>query len=249
MCLYLLKKESTMSENIKNKILPAFKAAFPFTLPVMTGYVFLGISYGIYMNVSGFSFLYPMLMAVTIFGGSLEFLAVSMLLGSFAPIQTFLVALVIQARHLFYGIAMLEKYKDTGAKKPYLIFALTDETFSVNCSAKVPEGMDKGWFYFAVSLFDQFYWVLGATLGGILGSFIPFNTEGLDFVMTAMFVVIFIEQWLKEKRHYTALIGVLASVLCLMIFGADSFIIPAMICIFAMLAAFRKPIEKAGGFE
>ncbi|MBQ7123929.1 MAG: AzlC family ABC transporter permease [Oscillospiraceae bacterium] len=124
-----------MSENIKNKILPAFKAAFPFTLPVMTGYVFLGISYGIYMNVSGFSFLYPMLMAVTIFGGSLEFLAVSMLLGSFAPIQTFLVALVIQARHLFYGIAMLEKYKDTGAKKPYLIFALTDETFSVNCSA------------------------------------------------------------------------------------------------------------------
>lgn len=124
-----------MSEKIKNRIFPAFKAAFPFTLPVMTGYVFLGISYGIYMNISGFSFLYPMLMAVTIFGGSLEFLAVSMLLGSFAPIQTFLVALVIQARHLFYGIAMLEKYKDTDAKKPYLIFALTDETFSVNCSA------------------------------------------------------------------------------------------------------------------
>ncbi len=233
----------------KGSFAAAFKKAFPYTIPVMTGYLFLGISYGIYMKVSGFSFLYPMLMAITIFGGSLEFLAVSLLMSSFAPLQTFLMALVIQARHLFYGLAMLEKYKDTGLKKLYLIFALTDETFSVNCSASVPEGIDKGKFYFAVSLLDQCYWVTGATLGGILGSFIPFNTEGLDFVMTAMFVVIFIEQWLKEKKHYTALIGVFASVFCLLIFGADSFIIPTMAVIFAMLAFFRKPIEKAGGFE
>lgn len=233
----------------KGGFLSAFRAAFPKTIPVMTGYLFLGISYGIYMNVSGFSFLYPMLMAITIFGGSLEFLAVSLLMSAFAPLQTFLVALVIQARHLFYGLAMLEKYKNTGLKKLYLIFALTDETFSVNCSAPVPEGIDKGKFYFAVSLLDQCYWVTGATLGGILGSFIPFNTEGLDFVMTAMFVVIFIEQWLKEKKHYTALIGIFASVFCLLIFGAESFIIPTMAVIFAMLAVLRKPIEKAGGFE
>lgn len=227
----------------------AFRAAFPYTIPVMTGYLFLGISYGIYMKVSGFSFLYPMFMAITIFGGSLEFLAVSLLMSTFAPLQTFLMALVIQARHLFYGLAMLEKYKNTGLKKLYLIFALTDETFSVNCSTPVPEGMDKGKFYFAVSLLDQCYWVSGATIGGILGSFIPFNTEGLDFVMTAMFVVIFIEQWLKEKKHYTAFIGVLSSVLCLLLFGADSFIIPSMVCIFTMLTLFRKPIEKAGGLE
>lgn len=227
----------------------AFRAAFPYTIPVMTGYLFLGISYGIYMKVSGFSFLYPMFMAITIFGGSLEFLAVSLLMSTFAPLQTFLMALVIQARHLFYGLAMLEKYKNTGLKKLYLIFALTDETFSVNCSTPVPEGMDKGKFYFAVSLLDQCYWVSGATIGGILGSFIPFNTEGPDFVMTAMFVVIFIEQWLKEKKHYTAFIGVLSSVLCLLLFGADSFIIPSMVCIFTMLTLFRKPIEKAGGLE
>ncbi len=215
----------------------------------MTGYLFLGISYGIYMNVSGFSFLYPMLMAITIFGGSLEFLAVSLLLSTFAPLQTFLLALVVQARHLFYGLAMLEKYKGLGLKKLYLIFALTDETFSINCSVPVPEGIERGKFYFAVSLLDQCYWVSGATIGGILGSLIPFNTEGLDFVMTAMFVVIFIEQWLKEKKHYTALIGIFCSVLCLVIFGADSFIIPSMVSIFAMLAFFRKPIGKAGGFE
>ena len=227
----------------------AFCAAFPHTVPVMTGYLFLGISYGIYMNVSGFSFLYPMLMGITIFGGSHEFLAVSLLLSTFAPLQTFLIALVIQARHLFYGLAMLEKYKNTGLKKLYLIFALTDETFSVNCSTPVPEGIEKGKFYFAVSRLDQLYWVSGAALGGILGSFIPFNTEGLDFVMTAMFVVIFIEQWLKEKKHYTALIGIFCSVLCLLAFGSESFIIPTMVSIFTMLAFFRKPIEKAGGFE
>ena len=233
----------------KDSFSSAFRAAFPYTIPVMTGYLFLGISYGIYMKVSGFSFLYPMFMAITIFGGSLEFLTVSLLMSTFPPLQTFLMALVIQARHLFYGLAMLEKYKNTGLKKLYLIFALTDETFSVNCSTPVPEGMDKGKFYFAVSLLDQCYWVSGATIGGILGSFIPFNTEGLDFVMTAMFVVIFIEQWLKEKKHYTAFIGVLSSVLCLLLFGADSFIIPSMVCIFTMLTLFRKPIEKAGGLE
>ena len=233
----------------KGSFSSAFRAAFPYTIPVMTGYLFLGISYGIYMKVSGFSFLYPMFMAITIFGGSLEFLAVSLLMSTFAPLQTFLMALVIQARPLFYGLAMLEKYKNTGLKKLYLIFALTDETFSVNCSTTVPDGIDRGWFYFGVSLFDQCYWVTGATLGGILGSFIPFNTEGLDFVMTAMFVVIFIEQWLKEKKHYTAMIGLVSSVLCLVIFGSESFIIPTMVCIFAMLTFFRKPIEKAGGFE
>ena len=233
----------------KGSFSSAFRAAFPYTIPVMTGYLFLGISYGIYMKVSGFSFLYPMFMAITIFGGSLEFLAVSLLMSTFAPLQTFLMALVIQARHLFYGLAMLEKYKNTGLKKLYLIFALTDETFSVNCSTPVPECMDKGKFYFAVTLLAQCYWVSGATIGGILGSFIPFNTEGLDFVMTAMFVVIFIEQWLKEKKHYTAFIGVLSSVLCLLLFGADSFIIPSMVCIFTMLTLFRKPIEKAGGLE
>ena len=244
---YLRKKEADILGN-KGSFISAVKAAFPYTVPVMTGYLFLGISYGIYMNISGFSFLYPMLMGITIFGGSLEFLAVSLLLSTFAPLQTFLIALVIQARHLFYGLAMLEKYKNTGLKKLYLIFALTDETFSINCSVPVPEGVEKGKFYLAVSLLDQCYWVFGATVGGILGSFITFNTEGLDFVMTAMFVVIFIEQWFKDKKHYTALIGVFCSVFCLIVFGAESFIIPTMLSIFGMLAFFRKPIEKAGGF-
>lgn len=198
------------------------------------------------MNVSGFSFVYPMLMSLTIFGGSLEFVAVAMLLSPFAPVQTFIMTLMIQARHLFYGISMLEKYKDTGWKKFYLIFGMCDESFSINYSTEVPEDIDKGWFMFFVTLLNHMYWFTGSTIGGILGSLITFNTEGISFVMTAMFVVIFLDQWLKEKQHYSSLIGVLVSVICLVIFGADSFLIPTMACIVCLLTFFRKPIEKRG---
>lgn len=229
--------------------LRALRAAFPHTLPVLAGYLFLGMAYGILMRVSGFSFLYPMCMALSIYGGSLEFVAVSMLLSQFAPLQTLMMALMIQARHLFYGLAMLDRYKGTGWKKFYLIFSMSDETFAVNGSVDIPAGLDKGWFYFWVSLLDQSYWVTGATLGALLGSLITFNTEGLDFVMTAMFVVIFLDQWLKEKRHITAVIGLAASLGCLLIFGSQSFLIPTMICILVLLIVFRKPIEQAGGFR
>ena len=227
----------------------SFFAAIPKTIPILTGFLFLGFSYGFYMRSMGFSFLYPMLMALTIFGGSLEFVAASMLLGSFAPLQTILITLLIQARHLFYGITMLEKYKNTGWKKIYLIFGMCDESFSINYSTEIPKDVDRGWFMFFITLLNQFYWVAGAALGGLFGSFITINTDGLEFVMTALFVVIFLEQWLKEKRHITALIGLFASVLCLLGFGADSFLLPTMICILGGLTLFKKPIEKAGGLE
>lgn len=232
-----------------SKYRKAFVAAFPYTIPIFAGFLFLGIAYGVYMQVSGFSFWYPMLMSLTIFGGSLEFVAVSMLLGAFAPLETLLMALLIQARHLFYGISMLEKFKGMGWKKFYLIFGMCDETFSINYSAKIPEDVDKGWFMFFVTLLNQLYWVGGATLGGILGEYINFNTEGLEFVMTALFVVIFLEQLLKEKKHYTAIIGMLASAGCLLYFGADGFMLPTMAAILCLLTLFRKPIEKAGGLK
>ena len=166
-----------------------------------------------------------------------------LLLAPFAPVQVFLMAVMIQARHLFYGISMLDRYKGTGWKKPYLIYAMCDETFSVNYTAEIPEGVDHGWFYFFVSLLDELYWFLGATLGGVLGGLLRFNTDGLDFVMTAMFVVIFMDQWLKETHHFSAWIGLAASVACLLLFGADNFLIPTMICILIVLTALRKPIE------
>lgn len=231
-------------ESVRRK---ALKAAFPNTIPILAGFLFLGMAYGFLMKSSGFPFYYPLLMSITIFGGSLEFLAVSLLLSTFAPLQTLLIALMIQARHLFYGIAMLKKYSHMGWKKFYLIFGLCDESFSVNYTAQIPEDVDKGWFYFFVTLLDQSYWITGATLGGLLGSVLTFNTEGLDFVMTAMFVVIAIEQWRKDKQHISACIGLVASVGCLLLFGKDSFLIPAMVCILAMLTLFRKPIERTEG--
>ena len=222
----------------------AFRCAFPYTIPILAGFMFLGLTFGIYMNVSGFSFWYPLIMSITIFGGSIEFVAVSMLLAPYAPLQVFLSTLLIQARHLFYGISMLDKLKGMGWKKPYLIFGMCDETFSINYTAEIPDGVDKGWFYFFVTLLNHLYWICGSLLGGVLGNLIKFSTQGLDFVMTAMFVVIFIDQWLKEKRHISQWIGLVASVACLLIFGADNFLIPTMICVLAALTAFRRPIEK-----
>ncbi len=224
--------------------LKALKTAFPYTIPIFAGFWFLGLAYGIYMNVSGFSFIYPMIMSLIIFGGSLEFVAVEMLLSSFAPVQALIMTLLIQARHLFYGISMLDKFKNMGWKKFYLIFGMCDETFSINYTADIPEDVDKSWFMFFVTLLNHFYWVSGATIGGLLGSLIHFNTDGISFVMTAMFVVIFMEQWMKEKHHITAYIGLCAATVCLIIFKADSFMIPTMLSIIILLTLIRKPLEK-----
>lgn len=221
----------------------SFRAAFPKTIPIMAGFLFLGITYGIYMNVSGFSFIYPMLMSMTIFAGSMEFVTVNLLLGAFHPFQALLLTLMINARHIFYGISMLDKYKGTGAKKPYLIFGMCDESFSINYTADIPDDADKGWFMFFVTLLNQCYWVAGATLGGLLGSVIGFDTKGLDFAMTALFVVIFLEQWSKDKKHFSAIAGTVLSLICLIIFGAEQFIIPSMLCILAVLTIFRRHIE------
>lgn len=233
--------------NEKIKIMKkTFLCAFPYTIPIFAGFWFLGMTYGIYMNVSGFSFWYPMIMSLVIFAGSIEFVAVNMLLGAFNPLQALAMTLMINARHLFYGISMLDKFRGMGWKKIYLIFGMCDETFSINYTAEIPSDVDRGWFMFFVTLLNHFYWFSGATLGGIFGGLINFNTEGLDFVVTAMFVVIFLEQWLKEKNYTSALAGLGISLLCLMAFGEENFIIPAMAGILIFLSILRRPLQKGG---
>ena len=221
----------------------AFKAALPHTIPIFAGFCFLGMTYGIFMNASGFSFLYPMFMSIAIFAGSAEFVVAQMLLEPFDPVQTFIMIFMVNARHLFYGISMLDKYKNLGLKKLYLIFGMCDETFSINYTANIPSDVNKGWFMFYVTLLDNIYWVSGAVLGGIFGDLIKFNTKGVDFAMTAMFVVIFMEQWMKEKKHLNAFLGIGLSILCLLIFGATRFVIPSMIMILFSLTFFRKKLE------
>ncbi len=227
----------------KSKIGGAFRAAFPYTLPILAGFLFLGAAYGIYMRAEGFSPLYPILMAITVFAGSMEFVTVGLLLGPFNPLSAYLMTLVVNARHLFYGLSMLEKYKGTGGKKPFLIFGMCDESFAINCSTDAPEEVDRAWFMVAVTLLNYSYWVSGATLGALLGGFLHFNTHGLDFVMTALFIVIFLEQWLKEADHTGSLIGLAIPALCLVLFGKDSFIVPAMAGILAALTLLRARLE------
>lgn len=235
-----------MTQQKRQTIGRAFQAAFPYTIPILTGFLFLGITYGIYMRVSGFSFWYPMVMSLTIFAGSVEFVAANLLLGAFNPLQALALTLMINARHLFYGISMLDKYKNTGWKKFYLIFGMCDESFSINYTANIPADVDRGWFMFFVTLLNHCYWVVGATLGGLFGTMIPFNTEGLEFVLPAMFVVIFMDQWLKETNHTSGILGLALSLLCLLAFGPSDFIIPSMLAILAILTLLRKPLEKGG---
>lgn len=230
--------------NKKLILIKAAKAAFPHTIPIFAGFTFLGAAYGIYMRVLGFSAIYPICMSMCIFAGSMEFIAAVLLLGAFQPLHAFLLTIMVNARHIFYGISMLDKYKNTGKKKWYLIFGLCDESFSINCTTEIPAGVDKGWFMFFVTLFNQIYWVTGATIGGLFGNFIHFDTKGLDFVMTALFIVIFISQWQKESGHENSIIGLIISVFCLCLFGKDNFIAASMIMILLALTIRRSVSKK-----
>ena len=227
------------------KMLPAaFKAAFPPTIPVLTGYLFLGTAYGILMSSNGYGWPWILLMSIFVYAGALQFVGIHLLTVTFDPLNAFLIALAINARHLFYGLSMLEKYSGTGKVKPYLIFGMTDETFSILHSTKPPPQMEKSIFMLAVTVLNQSYWLLGGIIGGIAEPFLTFDTRGLYFVMTAFFVVIFINLWRAQKNHLSALIGLGAATASLLVFGAERFIIPSMIVIVVCLTLFHKRVAK-----
>lgn len=217
-----------------------FKTAFLSTIPVMAGYVVLGTGFGILLTSKGYGPLWTLAMSVFIYAGSMQYLAVDLLSGGVSLITAALTTLMVNARHLFYGLSMIGKYRNMGWRKPYLIFALTDETYSLNCGS-LPAGVeDAPNYYFLVSALNHCYWIVGSMLGAFLGTVIPFSTEGIDFALTALFVTVFVEQWVSTKDHIPALIGVGASVLCLLLFGADGFLIPAMVLITVLLALYGR---------
>ena len=223
------------------------KKAFLDTIPVMTGYVVLGIGFGIVLETKGYGVGWALAMSLFIYAGSMQYVAIDLLTGGASLLTTALTTLMVNARHLFYGISMIDRYKGAGLKKIYMMFALTDETYSLVCQDSLEEDpaakAAQHRYYITVSFFDQIYWVSGSVIGSLLGAVIPFNTEGIDFALTALFVTIFMEQWLSTKDHRPALVGVAASVICLVIFGADSFLIPTMIVITLLLTGLRKSIE------
>ena len=216
------------------------RTAFLDTVPVMTGYIFLGFGFGIVLDQSGYGILWALAMSTFIYAGSMQYVAVGLLSGGASLLTTALTTLMVNARHLFYGISMVDAYKGAGKKKPYLIFALTDETYSLVTQNPTPEGMTRHGYCFAVSAFNQLYWVAGTALGSLAGDLIPINYEGIDFCLTALFVSIFVEQWLSTKNHLPALIGLGATVLCLVIFGQEVFLIPSMVLIALSLTLLRK---------
>ncbi|MCK9647738.1 azaleucine resistance protein AzlC [Haemophilus influenzae] len=219
-----------------NPITEAAKAAFPYSVPMIAGFLFLGIAYGIYMKALGFGFLYPTLMALLIYAGSVEFIAADALIAPFSPISVLLITLMISARQIFYGISMLEKYGiHIGKKRWYLITTLVDESFSLNYMAKIPPHLDKGWYMFFVSLYLHIYWVFGAVMGNLFGTVLPFNLKGVEFSMTALFLVIFAENWLKEKSHESSLLGLGIAFAFLLIIGKEYFLIPTLISIWLIL--------------
>lgn len=220
------------------------KKAFKDSLPILAGYLALGIGFGVLLHSKGYSFWWALLMSCTIYAGVGQYAAVDLLSSGASLITTAVMTLIINARHFFYGFSLLDKYKGTGKAKPYMIFALTDETYSLVCTAKIPEGVDEKKYYFFLSLLDQLYWITGCTIGALLGTFIPFDSTGIDFAMTALFVVIFVEQWLSTKEHLPAILGTVTTLVCLFIFGAQYFIIPSMAFIAVELVIFRKRLEK-----
>ena len=224
--------------------LKTFKYAFVRSLPIMAGYIVLGLGFGVLLQSKGYGVGWALAMGGLIYAGSMQYVAIDLLAGSASLISAALMTLMVNARHLFYGISMLERYKDTGAAKPYLIFALTDETYSVVCSGDVPDGVDRKKYYFWVSLLDQFYWVVGCVAGALLGSVLPFDTTGIDFSMTALFLVVMVEQWRSTRDHTPALVGLGVSLVCLLIFGSSNFLIPSMIGITVALTLLRGTMEK-----
>ena len=218
----------------------ALRTTFLDTVPVMTGYVFLGFGFGILLHQNGYGVWWAAAMSLFIYAGSMQYVAVSLLSEGIGLLTAALTTFVVNARHLFYGISMVDAYKGSGNKKPYLIFALTDETYSLVSRAQCPQGISKHGYCFLVSLFNHAYWVCGSVLGSLAGSLIPINYEGIDFVLTALFVTIFVEQWLSTADHLPALIGVCATAVSLMLFGQDVFLIPSMVLIALLLTLLPK---------
>jgi len=230
------------------------RRVFPRTIPVLAGYLFLGIAYGVALKAKGFGVEWALLISTVVYAGSMQFAMLSALTQPFAPVTMALMTLLVNARHIFYGLSMLGHYEGTGKCKPYLILALTDETYSLVCNG-APEGEDKKQWFTAVSALDHLYWIAGSVLGALLGQVLPYDMTGIDFAMTALFTVIFTEQTADAVKRwrtgeskaadalFPTLLGLMATLASLLAVGKDSFLLCAMAL---MLACFFLRYQTSG---
>lgn len=232
-------KEGSILKNGNKNTAKAVKMAFVSTIPIFAGYIMLGIGFGILLSEKGYGPIWALFMSIFMFAGSMQYVGVDLLASGASLISSAIMTVLVNARHLFYGISMIDKYRGAGAKKFYMIFGLTDETYSLLCEAKVPDDVDRHTYSFFVTLFDHFYWITGCVLGAVIGTVVPFEFKGVEFVLTALFVSIFTDQWLSTKDHVPALIGALSTAVCLLIFGSENFLIPSMLVIIASLSVLK----------
>lgn len=222
---------------MKKNVIEALKAS----IPVMMGYIVLGIAFGMLLESKGYGVIYALTMSVFIYAGSMQFVVINLLTSGASLLSAAIMTLFVNARHMVYGLSMIKKFKDMGSLKPYMIFSLTDETYSLLVGSKVPDGCEEKYYLFFISFFDQCYWIIGSLIGSIVGSLLSINTTGLDFAMTALFIVIVLEQFLTSEKHMYTYIGFVVSIVCLVIFGSESFIIPSMIgIIIGLLFMYKK---------
>lgn len=224
----------------RQRVAETFSFAAMSSVPVLFGYVFLGIAFGILLQKSGYSWRWALASSLFVYAGSMQFLLVTLFSQGASLLYTAVMTFFVNGRHLFYGLSFVEKYRDCGKLRPYLIFSLTDETYSVLCGCKIPEGMDRRRVWFFISLLDQCYWILGSVAGTLLGQALPFNTQGIEFSMTALFVVILTEQWREREARFSAAVGLVSSSACLLLLGSDRFLLPALAAATAALLAFRR---------
>ena len=222
----------------------AFRPAFAVTVPVLCGYLFIGFAFGVMLRDAGFAPPWAFLSSLTIYAGSGQYLLVSLLSANASLVTVAVMTLLLNCRHIFYGLSFLEQFQQMGKAKPYMIFSLTDETYSLLCSLKTPADVDPGAMRFAIALLDQSYWIIGSVIGAVIGGVLPFDSTGIDFAMTALFTVIFVEQWKSSKCHIPAFLGLGAAAVSLALLGPDQFILPAMLAICVMLVAMRGKLSK-----
>lgn len=244
-----LKEGQVMKQVKKEGYGKAFRKAFPYTLPVLTGYLFIGLAFGVMFQEKGYNFLWAIFMSVVVYAGSGQYLAVNFFVPGISFLDVIFMTFMVNVRHIFYGLSLLERFGRAGKKRAYLIFSLTDETYSLLCTTNVPEGVQEDKFLFAIAFLDHLYWILGSAIGAVAGAVIPFNAKGIDFAMTALFIVIFTEQWLAGGKRIPAVIGVASAVTFRILCGGDNFVLPSMICIMLCLVSGRRSIGKNNGRE
>ncbi len=225
----------------------AFRKAFPYTVPVLTGYLFIGLAFGVMFADQGYSFLWAILVSTVVYAGSGQYLAVNFFVPGFSLLQAAFLTLMVNVRHVFYGLSLVDRFNKFGKKRWYLIFGMTDETYSLICTTNVPEGVDEEKFLLAITALDQLYWIAGSAIGALAASIVDFNSQGIEFAMTALFIVLFIELWYRRGNRTPELIGVVAALVCLLVFGADNFVLPTMLTIVAIVLIARKRLDASAG--